>query len=63
MDAVWIILALAVAAALGLIPASIARRKGRSFVAWWIFGAITWIIAMVAVLLVSDRRDAAPAQP
>ena len=58
MDVAWILLALAAAALLGLVPATIARRKGRSFGWWWIFGALTWIVAMVAVLLVSDTRTA-----
>lgn len=56
MDILWIVLVVVVAATLGLVPAFIARRKGRSFVAWWVFGAITWLIAMVAVLLVEDKR-------
>lgn len=39
-----IILSLAV---LGLIPAYIASRKGRSFLDWWFFGALLFPVAMV----------------
>jgi hypothetical protein len=59
VELLWIVLAIAVAAVLGLVPALIARGKGRSFVSWWLFGALTWIIAMIAVLLVEDKAAAA----
>lgn len=42
---------------LGLIPAAIAARKGRSFVGWWIFGTFFWLIALVASLVVPPSRD------
>lgn len=31
---------------LGLIPAFIAQRKGQSFVGWWVFGALLFIVAL-----------------
>lgn len=34
------------AALLGLIPAKIASDKGRSFVLWWFFGAMLFIVAL-----------------
>jgi hypothetical protein len=37
---------------LGLIPATIARNKGRSFVLWWFFGAALLIVALPAALLI-----------
>jgi hypothetical protein len=40
-----------VAAVLGLIPAAIARSKGRDFGTWWIFGALLFIVALPAALL------------
>lgn len=43
---------LAIVVVLGLIPAIIARRKGRSFVGWWLFGAVLLIAALPASLLV-----------
>jgi hypothetical protein len=43
---------------LGLIPAAIARSKGRSFVVWWIFGALLLIVALPASLLIKTNTDA-----
>lgn len=36
---------------LGLIPAYIAHRKGRSFGLWWIYGAMLFIIALFHSLM------------
>ncbi len=48
---------LVVAALLGLLPAFIAQGKGRSFVLWWIYGALLFIIALPhALLMRSDER-------
>lgn len=42
---------------IGLIPASIARSKGRNFFLWWGYGAAIWIIAFPhSVLLTRDRK-------
>jgi hypothetical protein len=51
---------LALAALLGLLPGWIASRKGRSFFEWWIFGALFFIIALPAALIVGDRRRRCP---
>jgi hypothetical protein len=45
---------------IGLIPALVARNKGRSFVAWWVFGFALFIAAMPASLLVSDKTKKCP---
>jgi thiol:disulfide interchange protein len=37
---------------LGLIPAYIAYRKGRSFWTWWLFGATLFPIAMIAAWMI-----------
>lgn len=42
---------------LGLIPAWIARSKGRSFVQWWFFGMGLLPIALPAAILIKDGRD------
>lgn len=42
-------------ALLGLIPAFIARNKGRSFFGWWLYGALLFIVAIVHALLISAR--------
>ncbi len=39
---------------LGLLPAYIASKKGRSFVGWWIFGACLLIVALPAALLIKN---------
>ena len=31
---------------IGLIPATIAHSKGRSFMLWWFYGAMLWIVAL-----------------
>ncbi|MCE7547267.1 zinc ribbon domain-containing protein [Klebsiella michiganensis] len=47
---------LVIAALLGLIPAFIAQSKGRSFGAWWLYGFLLFIIAIIHVLLVKPRN-------
>jgi ABC-type polysaccharide/polyol phosphate export permease len=42
---------IAVAVLVGLVPAAIARRKGRDFLAWWFFGALMFVFALPAALL------------
>lgn len=44
---------------LGLIPASIAQHKGRTFLGWWLFGSLLLIVALPMVLLL----DPLPASP
>lgn len=49
---------LIIAIIIGLIPACIARSKGRSFIGWWIYGALLFIIALPhALLLKSDQTS------
>jgi hypothetical protein len=38
---------LIVSAIAGLIPAWVAHEKGRSFGAWWLYGAAFWLFAMI----------------
>jgi ankyrin repeat protein len=40
---------------LGLIPAAIARSRGRSFGLWWVYGTLFFIIAIIHALLL--HRD------
>jgi ribosomal protein L32 len=47
-----------VAALLGLIPATIAHKKGRRFAPWWLYGFLLFIVALPhALLLKSDVRQ------
>jgi len=47
---------LVLAAIIGLIPAAIARSKGRSFLGWWIYGTALWIIAFPHSLFLKPNR-------
>ncbi|MNS49202.1 hypothetical protein D3C72_818020 [compost metagenome] len=46
---------------IGLIPAYIAKQKGRNFLLWWFFGAGLFILALPAALLMKStvKSDAA----
>ena len=48
---------LAVAALLGLIPASIAKNKGYSFGLWWFYGWMLFIIAIIHVAIIPDKTQ------
>lgn len=41
---------------LGLIPAMIAQSKGRSFLLWWFYGAMIFIIALPHSLIISSNQ-------
>jgi hypothetical protein len=45
---------LAVAVLIGLLPAYLAQRKGRSFVLWWIYGAAIFIVALPHALIMAS---------
>ena len=42
---------------LGLIPAFIAKQKGRSFGLWWFYGAMLFIIALIHSLLMKPNEQ------
>ena len=47
-----------IAALLGLIPAYIAKSKGRENVfGWWIYGALLWIVALIHALCMTNLSD------
>lgn len=46
------------AAVLGLIPASIAQKKGRSFGLWWFYGFMIFIVALIHSLVMSSKNTA-----
>ena len=47
---------LIIAVLIGLIPAAIARNKGRSFVGFWIYGALIFIVALPHALLMKPSQ-------
>lgn len=42
---------------IGLIPAFIAYAKGRTFIGWWFFGAMLFIVALPIALLMGRNQD------
>lgn len=50
-----ILIGISVALGLGLIPALIARKKGRRFIDWWIFGSVLFVIAFPLALNVKNE--------
>lgn len=42
---------------IGWIPAVIAKNKGRNFFAWWIYGGLLFIIALVHALVIKARPE------
>ena len=54
----FLVLQLAFSAALGLIPAFWARRKGRRFWLWWLYGTVLFVVAVphLIVLTITERR-------
>ncbi|MDP8289776.1 MAG: zinc ribbon domain-containing protein [Candidatus Susulua stagnicola] len=47
---------LVIAILIGLIPATIARNKGKSFIVWWIYGAAIFIVAIIHALLLKPNQ-------
>ena len=56
MDEGYYIIGLIIAAGLGFIPASIAKRKGYSFGLWWFYGWMLFIVAIIHVSLIPDKN-------
>lgn len=51
------------AALLGCIPGAIAQSKGHSFVAWWFFGWMLFIVALPCSLMLKTRNEQPTATP
>ena len=51
-----------IAAVLGLVPAAIAAAKGRSFVLWWLYGTLLFIIALPHAIFAKSASAAIDAQ-
>ncbi|MDQ7786568.1 MAG: hypothetical protein RDU01_03085 [Thermodesulfovibrionales bacterium] len=48
---------LLLAAIIGLIPAFIARKKGKSFVLWWFYGFMIFIVALPHALWIKPLNQ------
>jgi cytochrome c-type biogenesis protein len=55
----FLLIALIALVFLGLIPAYIAYRKGRSFWTWWLFGATLFPVAMIAAWIIRPSEGEA----
>jgi hypothetical protein len=42
---------------LGLIPAAIAQKKGKNFVAWWVYGTLILIVALPHALMLKPAPE------
>jgi hypothetical protein len=51
-----------IAILLGLVPASIAQAKGKSFVMWWVYGALLFIVALPHALIMKADTAAIEAR-
>jgi cytochrome c-type biogenesis protein len=59
----YLLVGLVAAIILGLLPAYIAHRKGRSFYDWWFFGTALFPIALPAAVLIEAKGEADQEQP
>lgn len=41
----------------GIIPAFIARSKGRSFFAWYVYGVYLWLIALIHSIVIKPYEE------
>ena len=48
---------------IGLIPAIIARNKGKSFMLWWFYGAMLFIVALTHSLLIKPGNQKVEQKP
>jgi hypothetical protein len=48
---------LIIALCLGVIPGAIASSKGRSFVAWWLYGAALFVVALPHSLIIKPDQQ------
>jgi hypothetical protein len=56
LDGVLILEVILTGALVGFIPAMIAQRKGHNFFVWWFFGAMAFIFALPAALILKPNR-------
>ena len=52
-----LIQALQLAVLIGLIPAFIARNKGKNFLLWWFYGAMFFIVALLHSILIKPYNQ------
>jgi len=55
-DIFYVVAGLLMAMLLGVITGSIAQKKGESFLIWWMFGTLLFIVALPLVLLMDATQ-------
>ena len=58
-DLSLLLLSAALSVVFGVIPALIARSKGRNFIFWWLYGTVASPVAFVHAILISPKTAAA----
>jgi hypothetical protein len=53
---------LLVAIVLGLLPAGIAKSKGRDFMLWWLYGTAFFLVAVIHAIVLKDDPKLAEAR-
>jgi hypothetical protein len=56
LDGALILELILTGALIGVIPGMIAQRKGHSFFVWWFFGAMMFIFALPAALILKPNK-------
>lgn len=56
LDGVSVLELILAGALIGVIPGMIAQRKGYSFFAWWFLGAMMFIFALPAALILKPNK-------
>ncbi len=51
-----------IAVVIGLIPAAIAKGKGKSFAVWWIYGTLLFIVALPHALIMRPDKEGIDSQ-
>ena len=54
---IYLLIGIGLLIIVGLIPAFIARSKGRKFSDWWLFGATLIFVALPAALFIKDKNE------
>lgn len=53
---IGLLIGIVLAAGLAFIPANIAKKKGYSFGAWWFYGWMLWIVALIHSFCLKDKN-------
>ena len=56
-----LLLVLIPAAFLAIIPGSIAQKKGRSFIGWWFYGWMLFVVALIHAIALPTPKAMQPA--